>query len=241
MPFFSRKKSEIKDTSDQLVGGFAFFLSLSLLLPTGVLFLGVALAQLRESNILSTMVFITALGSGVTIAHYLIKGHLSVLIHEWKHEIVSGLVGNKNKRMEINQHSGSLQYEYTKDTAHYNAFIALAPYILPLFTFFGALLTLATSPSNTIAPLIIIGCTYGIDLMTNARDISPIQTDISLIRGGYYIGLLYILAWNALTTGLALAWAFGGLSGISAQFETLAWIFINLYSFITGWGVDSPT
>ena len=137
--------------------------------------------------------------------------------------------------MEINENSGSLQYEYTKKTAHYNAFIALAPYILPVFTCIASLITFAIQASNPLVPLAIIGVAYGIDVLMNARDISPIQTDISLIRGGFYVGLLYIMAWNMITSALALAWAFQGGAGIGELFVTVMKLFIALYSIITGW------
>ncbi|MFN4896946.1 MAG: hypothetical protein ACK5GN_05470 [Pseudomonadota bacterium] len=235
MKLFRQRKKEIEDTSDQIIGGFAFFLSLAFLLPTGCTFLLVALMQVRHSDLTAITTFIAALSVGIFIAHYGINGHLSVLIHEWKHQVVSSLVGNKNKRMEVNQLSGSLQYEYTKATAHYNAFIALAPYILPVFTLIGAMISFALGATSTWLPLIIIGTCYGIDLLMNVRDISPVQTDINLIRGGYSIGVLYIIAWNALTSGITLAWAFNGLDGIAEQFGTIAKIFIRLYSVLTGW------
>ncbi len=142
--------------------------------------------------------------------------------------------------MEIKADSGSLQYEYTEQTAHYNAFIALAPYILPVFTFIGTLITLALQSGNPLVPLIIIGVAYGVDLFMNARDISPIQTDISLIRGGFYVGLLYIAAWNMIILAFVLAWAFNGLAGIAALFESAMQVFISLYTAITGWTPPEP-
>lgn len=236
---FRPRKKELEDTTDQVVGGFAFFLSLFFLLPTAVLFLGIALGQVQHGELSAAITFLASLCTGLAIAHYGIRGHFSVLIHEWKHEVVSSLVGNRNKRMEVSQHTGSLQYEYTKKTAHYNAFISLAPYILPVFTFIGILISVAVGPVHHLAPIVIIGMCFGIDLLMNARDISPIQTDISLIRGGYAMGLLYILSWNMLTTGIVLAWVFQGVSGISAQFEGILRIFISLYSAITGWSPNA--
>lgn len=235
MGLFRPGKKDVKDTTDQVTGGFAFFLSLFFLLPTGVLFLGVSLSQLKYSGILSCCTFLCSLCAGVALAHYCIKGHISVLIHEWKHQVVSSLVGNKNKKMEIKADSGSLQYEYTEQTAHYNAFIALAPYILPVFTSIGALITVALQSANPAAPIIIIGIAYGVDVLINARDISPVQTDLSLIRGGFYVGLLYVVAWNMIILALVLAWAFNGFAGITALFESAMQLFISLYSAITGW------
>jgi hypothetical protein len=233
---FPRKNNnKIKDTSSEQIGGFAFYLSLVLLLPTSILFFRIAISQIRHSETSSALLFTISLCAGMYLAHRLIRDHLSVLIHEWKHEVISNLVGNRNKKMEINQNSGSLQYEYTKRTAHFNAFIALAPYILPVFTFLGALICFAINAPSSNLGVIIIGLAYGIDLLLNARDISPIQTDISQIRGGYGIGLTYILVWNLLTLSLALAWAFNGASGIAEQFVAAFQIFVDIYSGVTGW------
>ncbi len=232
---FSRSLKDPADTSDNPIGGFAFFLSLALLFPTAVLFLSVALGVLFKAQFIRVIVFVISLGAGLGIAHYLIKGHVSVLIHEWKHAIVSNLVGNRNRGMEVNKDSGSLQYEYTKLTAHYNAFIALAPYILPVFTIIGALIAFAVAPGESLLSVVIVGMGYGIDLMLNMRDVSPIQSDIYLIRGGYGFGVAYILAWNLATAALATAWACDGVTGLGALFEAAFMIFVGLYSAVTGW------
>ena len=233
-----KKASEIKDTSSEKVGGFAFLLSLCLLLPTSVLFFRTAISQITHADILTVIIFGTSFLVGLFIAHRFIRGHMSVLIHEWKHGIVSNLVGNRNKKMEVNKNSGSLQYEYTKKTAHYNAFIALAPYILPVFTFLGALLSFALGTAGSQRTVIIVGIAYGIDLLMNARDVSPVQTDITLIRGGYGVGVTYICVWNLLTLSLALAWAFNGAQGISELFAAQFRLFVDIYSGVTGWSPE---
>jgi hypothetical protein len=69
----------------------------------------------------------------------------------------------------------------------------------------------------------------------NARDISPVQSDIHLIRGGFYVGLLYILSWNMLIAALAFAWALNGLLGISELVTVILSLFVALYSVLTGW------
>lgn len=235
MGFFKRREKEIKDTSDDVVGGFAFFLSLALLFPTGLLLLSLAIRQIRQAEVGNVIIFLAALVVGAAFAYRFMQGHLSVLIHEWKHELISSLVGNKNKRMEVGRDTGSLQYEYTRKTAHFNAFISLAPYIVPIFTFIGVLITAAVGSRHPCVALMIIGITYGADALMNTRDISPVQTDISLIRGGYSIGLLYIISWNMLTTAIVLAWAFQGFNGVAELFTTVMQLFIALYSVMTGW------
>ncbi len=229
------KESPDDDTPESgIVGGFAFFLSLALLFPTGLLFFFLAVRQVRHAEGKMAFAFLGSCIFGALLAHSMIRGHLSVLIHEFKHALISNLVGNKNKKMLVNKNSGHLVYSYTKKTAHFNAFIALAPYIVPLVTFLAILISIAVAPGDTILAVLIIGLGYGADLLLNARDISPVQTDISLIRGGYGIGLLYIIAWNLVTAALVLAWAFQGTAGIAELFATISKFFITLYFQISG-------
>ncbi len=229
-----KKTKKEKDTTGEVVGGFAFFLSLAALLPTGLLFFTLSIAQLRSADFTLAGIFLASCLFGAMLAQSLIRGHISVLIHEFKHSLISNLVGNKFKEMKINEHSGHVQYSYTKRTAHYNAFIALAPYIVPVFTFVGALIAIACLQENEIATLVIVGLAYGADLLLNARDISPVQTDITLIRGGYSVGLLYIAAWNFIIAAILLAWAFQGLPGLVTLVEAVSRFFISVYFFISG-------
>jgi hypothetical protein len=222
------------ETKQELVGGFAFFLSLAALLPTGLMFTTLTLLRLKTANATSTVNFIFAALAGVAIAQMFIRGHLSVFIHEFKHSLVSNLVGNRHKGMRIGVNSGHYQYSYTKSTAHYNAFISLAPYITPVFTFFGVFIALIFFRHDRDIAAIIVGLGYGMDILLNIRDISPIQTDISLIRGGYNVGLAYIAAWNLLIASLVLAWAFHGLGGLSMLLEDISACFIYLYIALFG-------
>jgi len=225
--------SDVQEKPD-LVGGFAFFLSLAALLPTGLMFTTLTFFRLETANSTTTVNFIFAALAGAAIAQMFIRGHLSVFIHEFKHSLVSNLVGNRHKGMKIGERSGHYQYAYTKSTAHYNAFISLAPYITPVFTFFSILLALIFFREDREIASIVVGVGYGMDILLNMRDISPIQTDISLIRGGYTMGLAYIAAWNLLTAGLIFAWAFHGLRGLSMLLEDISTCFIHLYIALFG-------
>lgn len=219
---------------EEIVGGFPFFLSLGALLPTGLLFTGLALVRLRYADPITSTAFVLATCAGAFVAHLAIKGHISVLLHEFKHSLVSNLAGNKHKGMTINENSGYYQWAYTKRTAHLNAFIALAPYFVPVFSFLSALFVLALFRHDRFLAVCVVGLGYGMDLLLNLRDISPIQTDITLIRGGYKVGLLYIAAWNLLIGGLVLAWAFQGTDGLIILFEDLSTLFVYLYFSIFG-------
>jgi len=218
----------------EVVGGIPFFLSLAALLPTGALFTFLAIVRVRYSSAENVVAFITATGAGAFLAKILIRKHISVLIHEFKHSLVANLVGNKHKDMKIEENSGYYQWLYTPRTAHYNAFIALAPYITPVFTFLAVLFVLSVAGEERILTIILVGVGYGMDLMLNIRDISPIQTDISLIRGGYKVGVLYIIGWNLLLAGLVLTWAFNGTDGLVILFEDIATCFVYLYFSIFG-------
>jgi len=229
----STPSSDLQEKPD-LVGGFAFFLSLAALLPTGLMFTTLTFFRLETANSTTTVNFIFAALAGAAIAQMFIRGHLSVFIHEFKHSLVSNLVGNRHKGMKIGERSGHYQYAYTKSTAHYNAFISLAPYITPVFTFISILLALIFFREDREIASIVVGVGYGMDILLNMRDISPIQTDISLIRGGYTMGLAYIAAWNLLTAGLIFAWAFHGLRGLSMLLEDISACFIHLYIALFG-------
>jgi hypothetical protein len=217
-----------------LVGGFAFYLSLGALLPTGLMFTTLTLLRLETANSTTTVNFIFAALAGAAIGQMFIRGRLSVFIHEFKHSLVSNLVGNRHKGMKIGERSGHYQYAYTKSTAHYNAFISLAPYITPVFTFISIVLALIFLREDRELATIVVGVGYGMDILLNMRDISPIQTDISLIRGGYNMGLAYIAAWNLLLAGLVFAWAFHGVKGLSMLLEDISSCFIHLYITLFG-------
>lgn len=235
MGVLGKSKPE-KDTTGDVVGGFAFFLSLAALLPTGLLFFTLSIAQLRSADLKLAGIFLASCLFGAVLAQGCVRGHISVLIHEFKHSLISNLVGNKFKEMRINEHSGHVQYSYTKRTAHYNAFIALAPYIVPLFTFVATLVAIACFHGIEVGTLVVVGLAYGADLLLNVRDISPVQTDITLIRGGYSVGLLYIAAWNFIIAALVLAWAFQGTAGLLALLEAASRFFIALYFSFAGPG-----
>ena len=157
-----------------------------------------------------------------------------MLIHEFKHSVISNLVGNRHRGLKIGRNSGHYSYAYSKRTAHYNAFISLAPYITPVFTFVAVLVSLIFYRDERQIAAAIVGFGYGVDILLNMRDISPIQTDISLIRGGYGMGLLYIAAWNLLTIGVLLAWVFQGPHGLLLLLEDISACFIYLYISLFG-------
>ena len=234
----TQSAAKVDDKDSAIVGGFAFFLSLAVLAPTGFLFFVLSVAKIKGAETPIALAFIGSCIFGALLAHSMIRGHLSVFLHEYKHALIALLVGNKYKGMKIGKNSGHMQYAYTKKTAHYNAFISLAPYIVPLCTFVAIVLTLFLTGGDPLFTVILVGLGYGADLLLNTRDISPVQTDITLIRGGYMVGLLYIFSWNLLTTSIILAWAFKGATGVAELFTLVSELFFAVYFYLSG---SSPT
>jgi hypothetical protein len=225
---FDEKKVEA-DEQQKPVGGLAFFLSLFLLSPSSVVLLLFAFSYTTLDNAHLLALLLIATLTGAVAARVLIKRHISVLLHESKHSLVSNLVGNKRKRMHIDEHSGFFEYSFTKETAHFNFLIALAPYIVPVFTSLCSIGLLAGGLKERWQAIVLLGLGYGADLLLNLRDVSPIQTDISLIRGGYSFGLTYIAAWNLTIFALVIAWTLDGGNGLTHLLRDIAAIFLNLH------------
>jgi len=195
------------------VGGFAFFLSLSVILPVGISSLIVTLRSIDLESVKHLGPFLGGGLLGAFIAHTMVRGKPAVFLHEFKHSFVAGMVGNKWKKMKVDSSSGHFEYSYAKSKAHFNAFISVAPYCIPVFTFLAALFALALFRHDLGFFLGMLGLGYGMDVILNARDISPIQTDISEIKGGYGVGLTYIIAWNLAFFAFLFAFVLHGLGG----------------------------
>lgn len=171
--------------------------------------------------------FVVSLLVGMAIAHFILRGHVSVFIHEFKHMIASLLAGNSPRGMLVRGSSGHYEYEYTEHTKSYNAFISLAPYSLPLFTalFLGG--SLYPFWNQTEMLQVIAGIGYGIDLVTSVRDISPLQTDFSALRGGFGLGILYVTALHIIMALTMVCWVTGGLEGLIALFQGAFKLFMH--------------
>lgn len=230
------RKSDKEIPKQAVVGGFAFFLSLAAILPTGLIVASLALRLLSSETIGTAGGFTCAALVGALCAHFFIKGHISVLIHEFKHSLISNLVGNKRKGMKIDRDSGYFEYAYSKETKHFNAFISVAPYIVPVFTFVAGLIAFALFRHDHMLAALVVGIGYGMDLVLNIRDISPIQTDLSLLRGGYRLGVLYVTAWNVLIFGLLLAWVLQGGAGLTHLLESISIFFVKFHQWYSEFG-----
>ena len=227
---FKKKKKD--DLPEQIVvGGFSFFLSLTVLIPTGLLTFLMALSTWKLSCLPVTGAFFGGIFLGLVVTAVIVQGRLSVFLHEFKHSLISGLVGNKWKEMKIEENSGHFVYSYTKDTSHYNAFISLAPYCVPILTITMFVIAICLRVDHRYQAL-IVGAGYGGDILLNWRDISPVQTDITMIRGGYTIGLLYIFAWNLAVLGVLAVWIFHGWAGIGMLIAEFGRFFLSLHNVV---------
>lgn len=217
----------------QKVGGFAFYLSL------------VSLAALSISNfcaIIQSLPVIVALhrtdlavlAGGMTLGYFfsllILPEQIHVFMHETKHALVSGLVGNTWKGMNVGNHSGHFEYSYSKQTAHYNAMISLAPYFVPLISIPALLLAVAAFRPEHRWMLAVISVGAGIDLYSNIRDIDPRQPDFISIKGGYRVAVAYVTFANAFLLSLLIAWGLLGGDGM----RVLAFFFFDFVSRLSG-------
>ena len=208
------------------VGGLPFFISYLSLLYLALSNSFFLIGLINTDSLKSLLMFAAGLVIGALSAGSFILGRFSVFIHELEHSIVSNLVGNKSKDMEFDDDSGHFSYEYTHETAKYNALISLAPYYFPLFTLISVVLTLLWYLYTGESIVFILGIGLGIDLVTNLRDISPVQSDLTSITGGYYIALGFIACMNVSLISFLLAW-------VLAQVDGYNYLFSRQWSFMT--------
>ena len=186
------------------VGGIFYFVSVLSLIMLSVLSLGMIfrsffISGIPEFSAVGLHFSLVFLGLFIGIV---IRGRISVFFHELKHSIVSSLAGNKSKGMKIEEETGHFQYAYSKDTSHLNAFISLAPYTFPLFSLAVLpLVAILYSKDITLAKG-LVSVALGIDLVLNVKDAGPYQTDFSEVRGGFFIGFVYMVCFNFVLAAL---------------------------------------
>ena len=204
-------RSQQPDTST--VGGLAFFLSLfACLALVGANVLALPAILSRSTSQAWLAAGVGTLG-GILLSTLLVRDYLHVFLHEQRHAILANLAGNRARGMKVRRQAGHFEYAYSKATAHLNAFIALAPYFLPLaLILMSVLAAVATSSHPLRVGLVTIG--YGFDLRSHLIDISPAQTDLTTIRGGFWVGALYVFLVQLLIATTLLAWIADGRAGL---------------------------
>ena len=203
------------------VGGLTFFLSL-LFLVFVAMFAAYSAALLFDWRSGQNLIYFSiGAAAGGLIVRCLFTKRFAVFIHELKHSIVSNLAGNRARSMQIRSSRGHFEYEYTQRTSAYNAFISLAPYWFPLFGLLSVLVAAAMFAHCHILMVMTVGLGMGVDALLNTRDISPRQSDISNIRGGYAVGIAYIFFINMAILGVAANWVLAGLGGLEFMLTRL--------------------
>ena len=220
-----------KKVDEGPVGGIVFFLSLAFLTLLGLMNL-ILLPRLFFGDAWSRCgLFGVGVFVGFSCAHFFVRGRISVLLHELKHSLLSGFVGNRWKQMAVERDQGHFEYSYSKQTAQYNAFIALAPYFLPVMTIL-AIGLVCWHPNSTLQ-LVVIGVGYGLDIWSGLRDVKPWQTDLTSIRGGYKIALTYITAAHLLIFTVLFAWVFQSSLGLRLLVYGWYQIALHIVGFYT--------
>ena len=224
-----------KKPEEEKVGGIWFYLSLLFILISILIFLpNWVLLVFHDSSFSRWRQFIGAFFFGIGFTVVVIRGGLNTAIHELKHKALSGMIGNRAKKVAIEGGEGSFEYEYTETTAKYNAFISLAPYFLPLFSILTFPFWGFRFGWGDAVRIMILGAAYGIDIMTAIRDIGPHQTDFSGIRGGYRVGLFYVVTINILVWMFISAWIVGDFHAIGKLLQDTVYQFFMLTLKVKG-------
>jgi hypothetical protein len=205
----------------QPVGGAAFFASYLVLIFLSVANMHVLLTLSSDTPLDRVLLLSAGLILGWWVAYTFFRGQLSVLLHEYKHAILALLVGNKWKRLRLKGMGGDFTYTYTKDTAEYNAFISVAPYFLPLLTFVGGLFFLTIYQRSLEGAVVLFATLHGAELYFNFKDATPIQTDLTDIRGGFLVGIGYVIVANLFITSTVIIGVLGGNNGFKLMANAL--------------------
>jgi hypothetical protein len=208
------KKQKAEQIAETKEGGIAFYFTMLCLIVVNAANLFGLSGAISHTAYSQWSGFGFSMLCGAIGAACFISGGFSTLLHEVRHSTVSGLVGNSWGKMHVDGDSGYFQFKYAERNRHFNALIALAPYYLPMFTALGAVFMLLYYYHYRKWSTMLLGFGYGIDLVLNIRDISPIQSDLTRIRGGYPVAVAFIvLAQLALASVLGF-WVIGQVDGL---------------------------
>jgi hypothetical protein len=112
-----------------------------------------------------------------------------------------------------------------------NFLISLAPYCLPIFTFFLLLFKYMIAAKSLWVFDVLTGLTAGFHFVAMVKDIGPHQTDIQ--ECGYLFSYLFIFAFLLFNASIIL-WAveYGIGRAFVNWWENAAFCFKNLYSYL---------
>ena len=134
-------------------------------------------------------------------------------IHELKHFLAVILTGNRVTDFSVKKNTGHVSYKITNNTLHLEPFIVLAPYVMPLFSAPALLACLLLQ--SKLQPLLslCLGAALGIDASTNFGEVHKHQTDLTTIRGGIPLSVIFIVSSNAAWLILCAVWVWAGRNG----------------------------
>jgi len=226
--FFKKKEKMNTDP----IGGFSFFISFPCLFLISMVNI-FYLKELIDSNGLKNLVYFLIAGTiGAWFSFLFIRAHISVFIHEFKHSLISNLVGNKDKGWKVKKETGHFQYSYTEKTAKFNALISLAPYFIPLFSFPVLIVSLFIFSQTQSFPVPLLGLAAGADFYLNIKDIGRHQSDFTNLIGGFTLGIIFVILINTAWYTYLLSFVLADIFGFKYLFFGLYETGVNLYFLI---------
>jgi len=219
---FWRKKKE-PDTKRRF-GSFAFYFSIpaALFIAAFLLLEVYMFLRLKGAEREGLTLFLHSFLAGTILTAQFKAERLRTLIHEIKHVVVATLTGQKVMEVRVGRGEGHVTYEATKDTFHLEAFVMMAPYFVPLFSFPIFLCAIALESVARPAFVYALGFFYGLDLATGYKEIHTGQSDLKRIYGGYLFTRGFLFAVHLLWFSVILVWIVGGNAAFVFIAETLS-------------------
>ncbi len=223
--FFSGRKKTKADSNRKLIS-LAFLIAIPTCFVIASLFLFTLLVLLQrgETPTQGWLLFLGGVTATVGILSLAKLNYLRTFIHEAKHGIVVLFSGNKLSDMEVKEQTGQVEYALYEDRDHYEPFIVLAPYFLPLFSFPTWVAAMILGSENFPGLLFVLGLTLTLDLATAWFELYPNQSDLKRIRGGFFFASLFIAGANFLWLMNCLLFVQGGRTAYVEAFVILSTI-----------------
>jgi hypothetical protein len=205
-------------------GSFAFYVAIPCAIAAFI-YTTQCMVQLLSSTEFKAVhwgLFLQALLTGVVILAGSKFQRLSTFLHEVKHAVLVVCTGNILKEMKVGRDRGHVSYQMYKDTLHFEPFVMLAPYFLPLLSFPALIAALFLEEKHRFGAIYLLGLALGLDLMSAWREFHPHQTDLRRIFGGFFIARTFIFTANLFWISVCLLWLVGGANGF--VFAGLEWL-----------------
>lgn len=132
------------------------------------------------------------------------------LEHEITHGIFAVVTGHRVTAVEAksNDKGGVIYYQGGRG----NWLITISPYFFPTFCLILIIPFALTRPPVTTVGNILMGAAFALHLTSTFRETHPHQTDLKEV--GFAFAWAFLPTANVLSTGLVLAFAYGGWNGM---------------------------